>query len=709
MRFNRVELDPPLVRNKRRPWPPDTSGVNPVGNLAQTAALAVHITFGTGHVGTVGTTLSQTAPLNINVTFGTGALSQSLRQRYPLTVKVSFPSGALLSAERAFTMFIDGRDVSPFILRNSLQINNQLSQATTASFAMFDRSGAVPVPAVGQEVLVYHGTLRIFGGGVEQPVQTAYQALGAHLFSGSGGSAGASDVGGATSGGASGGVQCTDFSYLLTRRYVGKTYAINAFLAVVVQDIVDTYLAADGFSYDPSDGQPDIDMGPNLLFNWVTVQQAFNTISSNTGWEFTVDYYKVIRFYPAGSGTGPAPFSIVEDGQGNVPTVLAETLSLAYSRGQYRNRQGIRSPTQSSFLWQDIFSAAQPGPFPNSPQPPDGIRTDFITLYGILATPQVFVNGAPQVVISILDVATSGGAYDWYWIPQQGFPAPAPGVFQNQAHTPLSPTDVLTVNYSSQLSPIYWVQDNAQIAERAAIEGNTGIYEDVEDAPSTTDPAAIATYAQGLLDRYGKNGIPYTVNYSTDSDGLFAGMLQEIMLTNPAIALLAGLVIGVQIRDVDGVFLRYGVSVASNQYQGNWTQFFAALVTASQFPQPGNFVTYVWDIGQSVPGLTNPGTGTGTQPGIRVVGNAIELIQSFKFSLPNAVAGLNQITLLVNGSGVFSLQIEFVAGETGTKTAYVPSSSPLRVYAGDTFAVFVGGAGGVIDGVATLVTAIAVT
>lgn len=703
MRWNVVRLGDPKVKNKRRQWPPDTTGHNAPLVLSQAVTAKITISAFNGHVGVVGATVTQTATAKITISAFDGTLGYTLRQRYTAKITISAFPGALIKATNAVTLFIDGIDRTELMLDNTLNIVDTISQATTASFALWDKTGTVPAPAVGQEVLVYRHSVRIFGGGVEQPVQTAFQALSGHLYAGSAGGSSGGGVSSATGTG-SGGVQCTDFSYLLLRRYVGKYYAINAFLSNVVQDIVNTYLAADGFTFDDTDGDPNIDMGP-LLFNWVTVQQAFNTISSNTGWEFSVDYYKVIRFYPAGSGTGPAPFNVA-DNDGNL---LAETLNIEYYRGQYRNKQGIRSPTQSSFLWQDIFSVAMPGPFPNTPQAPDGIRTNFITLYGILGVPEVFVDGVPQIVISLLDVVGFPGPWDWYYIPQQGFPEPAPGVFQNPSHTPLSSAHVLTVNYSSQLSPIYWVQDNVQIAARAAIEGNTGVYEDMEDAPSTTDPGAIAAYAQGLLDRYGKNGIPYQISYTTDRDGLVAGMSQELTFANPPINLLAGLIISVQIRDVDGEFLRYGVTVASNQYQGNWTQFFAALVTASQFPQPGAFNNYTWTIGQSVPGVANPGSGTGTQPGQRIVTNAVELIQSFQFTNPNAVVGLNQITLLVNGSGVFSLQIEFESGVTGTKQVFVPRDTPLRIYAGDVLEIFVGGAGVVKDGIAKLTTSIAVT
>jgi hypothetical protein len=709
VRRNEIRLGP-SPRNKRRPFPVDLSG-GVVLTLTQTASLHIDYTFPSGTVA-VGQVITQTAALNIDYSFPSGTLTYVIRQRYPLNIDFSFPSGALLNATNSVSVFIDGVDRTELMLVNTLQIVQQLSQASTASFGMWDPTGnAAIVPAVGQEVVIYQKSTRIFGGSVEQPVQTAFQALPGHLFSGSGSSAAASGgqtgVGSATGGGvsasgSSGGVQCTDFSALLSRRYVGQYYASPAYMEDVVASIVDIYFAQDGFTCEFPYSDPGIDMGP-LLFNWVTGQAAFNTISSTVGWEFTVDYFKVIRFYPPGSGTGPAPFNIA-DNDGNT---FAESISIEYYRSLYRNRQGIMSPTQSSYLWTDTYTGSTPGPFPNAPQPLDGIRTEFETLYPYTGLPQVLVNGVPQSVDYLSNLFVT--------FPQWIGPS-APGdtsqtVSQNPSGTPLTSADTLEISYQSLgPAPIYWVQDDAQIAERAAVEGNSGIYEDVEQAPSTTDPTAIVAYAYGLLQRYGANGIPFQVSYATRVPGLFVGMIQNVVLSNPAVSMIGALISAITISDVDGQFLNYAVTVISANYQGNWTQFFAALVAASSLPQPGNFVTYQWTVGPSVPGVVNPGVTGGTQPGVRVVANAVELPMQFSVYLAQPANGETQFTLLVNGTGVSALQVTFENGQEGIQTAYAVIGDTLRVYAGAQLQVFLGGpTANVMDAVCTLVTAIAVT
>lgn len=717
MRKNEVRIGE-RVRNKRRPFPIDTSTILPIPpiTLTQTAALNLDLTFPSGTV-TLAQLLTQTAPLNIDFTFPSGTLSYQLTQLYPLAIDFTFPSGAVLaSSERSFQLFIDGVDRTKLIQLNTLQITNQISQASSANFELWDPTGTVPAPAVGQAVEIYHKNVLIFAGGIVQPNQTAFQGLAGHLFSGSGGgggSAGTTGVSKATGSKGSGGVQCSDWSYLLTRRYVGAYYPSPAYLTVVVEDIVQTYLAQDGYTVQFPYADPGIDMGP-LLLNWVTLQAAFNTISSATGWEFTVDYFKVIRFYPPGSGTGAAPFNIA-DNDGNS---FAESLSIEYFVAQYRNKQGVISPTQSTALWSDIFSATDPGPIASSPQPPDGVRRAFFTLYALQTAPYVYVNGIPQNVIPITDVASHPVGWQWYWINPQGTLGGGPGVFQNPSNPPLQSTDILEVDYASNLSPIYWVQNDAQIAARALIEGNSGVYEDVQQAPSTmTDPNAIKVYAAGLLARYGANGIPFQVSYSTLRDGLFAGMLQNINIANPPIALSSGgLISEVVISDVDGDFLNYDVTVLQALYQGDWTTFFAALIASASVAQPGNFVTYPWSIAPSTPGIATPGIGNGdyASPYINIVQNAVELLQSMTVTVPDAYADGTLDVILFGPGHVGLITCGFIAGQAGTVINYPAVDAPVRMYRGETLNVEVffnpGGAGVRITDIAVqVVTAVAVT
>lgn len=613
------------------------------------------------------------------VAFGATSLGLQLSLIYQLPSRVAFGESAIIP--RSFiTVFINGVDVlsqDVNLLVNTLQVTDALSQPTTASFSLWAPKANL-TPEVGQQVTIYVGPLRIFGGYIDQVFRTAYQAFPGSAFSGSASSSGSGGTGSATGSGSSGGggaVQCTDFSSLLSRRYVGLYFDGHgtpafSFLNDIVQYIVQTYLAADGFTYDDSDGDPGINLGPQI-FNWVTIQAAFNTLSSSTGWDWKVDQFQVIRFFPSASGTGVAAFNIAHN-DGNV---YAESLGVEFYRSKYRNRQGVASPSQQGQLWQDIFSVADPGPYPNFPQPPDGVRKTFLQLYGFTATPIVLVNGTPQIV-SQLTPSGFVPATGWQWyIVAPATNLPSYGLFQFGGSSPLGPSDTLIIEYQTPISPILWLENATQIADRAAIEDNTGVYEDVEQAPSVTDPAAIMAYCQGLLNRY-SNGIPFQVTYTSRNQlGLFTGQLQTIVNSNPPLN-FTGLIASVTWNDIDGQFMNVSATVLSGEYQGDFTQFFAALVAGAQLAQPANTSSYNWF-------FAGPTSTSVIVDETKIVNNAVESVLFVTATLPPgnpAPSGGVHLRILLDGTQV--LDVFVPGGSSGPITAY-PSPGTIKMFAGD--------------------------
>lgn len=605
--------------------------------------------------------------------------------------------GALLSS--TFALFIGGADKVAVLQVGSLNVSNPLSQSSTGSFELFDKTGVYHAQT-GQEVLMYHLGVRVYGGTIDEITETAFPGL-PGVYSQ---------------------ITLADFSNILDRRIINEFFAggVSAFtprLVDIVGRIVSVYLVDDGISYDATDstgGLPFVAIGPQTFFGQ-TPRQIFNTLSNLTGWDYSVDYFKVLRFFPRSTGRGNAPFNIA-DGDSHVLSDVAAahggstSISIRKFRGTYRNRQYVRSSSASSATWSDTFSVAHPGPFPNSPQPPDGIRFFFVTLYGIIATPSVTVNGVGQRVISFLDIGTApAGSWDWYWIPQQGAPNPSPGVGQNPSNPVLTSADTLVVNYATNIPPLISVDCNAQIVIRAAIEGNSGIYADIQDVPNITDPVALATYAQGLLDRYGcLDGIPSQVMYSTDTPGLFAGMLQTIQRTRPLIASSQRQISLVTFRDIDGAFLRYQITADSGRFQANdSSQFFAQLVSAAQLPQPANRMVYNWQIAPSYAGITNPGAGGGVQLQVRVITNPWEVFQYLVVSFNDTPTSDGTINIFENGNTTGSFV--YPKGQTSPMVFYYGSSN-TKFAAGTQLQVFLGGGfAGMKDGDVSLVTSVIVS
>lgn len=597
----------------------------------------------------------------------------------PSAEKVNSP--ALIPAlARPTSAFLAGVDVTDLMLINTLQITDPLSGPSTATAKLYDPAGSLH-PAVGQEFLVYRGTLRIFGGQVEESVESAYQATKGTISS----------------------LKLSDFSQILDRRVIGQYYTEGrgGNLEVTVSNIVTNFLSGDGITYNPIDGDPGVDLGIQL-FNWITVRQAFNQIAQKTGWDFRIDPYRVLRFFPKTTGTASAPFSISQN-DGNI---LTEQVTVRTYRGKYRNREFIIANTQGNPLWCETFSTAHPGLYPSSPQPPDGNRIFFTTFYSITKTPQVTVNGIAQRVVSIQDIATK--PYDWYWFPPDGF-----GVAQNQANPRLTSSDTLIVCYQTQLPPAVVVQDNAQILARQAIEGGSGIYDDVAQAQDILDPAGIAAYGQGLLTRFGSSGIPREVVYTTtpNKHGLAVGQLQQISLASPLIPSGLYLVATLVTKEVDKQFLQYVCTATTGANPGDWTAFFAALQRRSQLTIPSLTEKYVFQIAPSYAGITNPGAVGGLQGQPHIIRNAEELLQfvTVYFTSPPTGGDL-PVNVVLNGS--FALGITsptYPQSSTSPQTYYF--QQPQRAFAGDVLQVFIGDVGGPgkngKDGLFTVVSSVA--
>lgn len=593
----------------------------------------------------------------------------------PIT-PVSPPAG------KRFTLFINGVDRTSLMLVNTLSGTNPLSQVSTCNFALRDSTNTFH-PTVGMDVQIYSNTTKIFGGTIDESTETAYQAR--------------KDI--------RADVKCSDYSAILDRRIVGAFYT-GFSMSSIVADLVFKYLSGDGITYSVLDGDPGTTLG-DQLFNWVTARQAFNQLSAATGWDFNVDYNKVLRFFPKASALGSAPFNIA-DNDGNVLAVgesagTTESASIRVYRGNYRNRQYVRSSNLAGSLWQDTFSAAIPGPYPSNKQPTGGGRIFFVTLFQLEALPVVTLNGSAQRVIPLASVAgAAAGSYDYYYIPG-GYGVVA-------AVAPAAGT-TLIVNYQARISPVTVVVCAAEVAARGSAEGNSGYYDDVQDAPNITDPTAITNYATALLNRYGcTNGIPSQVMYATIKDGLFAGQLQTINLTQPLVNSATYLISNVTWKDVDKDHIEYQVTCDVGQYLGDsYTQFFAALVNRGQMPQPGTIQQYAQTIAPNGSG----GISGGFQfPWNFVCQNQVEVVQYLSVVCRVGPSTGNPfVQLVINTNGSIGLTIPKGTAGGVELRAYPTPGVPIVLHAGDYLQIQHSGDNdsAIADVMVTLVTSIAVT
>ncbi len=89
----------------------------------------------------------------------------------------------------------------------------------------------------------------------------------------------------------------------------------------------------------------------------------------------------------------------------------------------------------------------------------------------------------------------------------------------------------LSVEYQRLGGDVITVEDTAQVAIRAAIEGGTGKYQDEVDDSSNASARSGLLEAQGLLAQFGN--IPKQFTFSTFKPGISAGQYLTVLLTFP--------------------------------------------------------------------------------------------------------------------------------------------------------------------------------
>jgi prophage tail gpP-like protein len=137
-----------------------------------------------------------------------------------------------------------------------------------------------------------------------------------------------------------------------------------------------------------------------------------------------------------------------------------------------------------------------------------------------------------------------------------------------------------TVRYGADLALSVTVNDTAQQAARAAVEGGTGIYHAVEDADEILAAGEATALADALLRRFGK--IPQTVQFATRVRGLKAG--QTVTVTLPKHGIGTGsppgtdfLIDKVTLRDEGNQILRWDVTAVSGEHFADSMEFWRHL------------------------------------------------------------------------------------------------------------------------------------
>ena len=574
-------------------------------------------------------------------------------------------------------IFIGGQDVSKYLsyTANAFKITSQ----TIWRWQMLcdlEVGGGIPVyvPSLGASVFVLDYGRRIFAGCVSQIIidrrmWTATQTA-IHLTA-------------------------TDKSAICDRRIVtGVTYPAGNDVFVTISNIATNYLNGEGILLTgvPNDGTLGA-LESDLVCNFCTVTQAFDSIASQTGTVWWIDPQGVL-FFASLSNLAAAPFALSEI-----------TDNWRQAQGYY----GLTSTLTTLDYYNKLYAVSNlaivPGSQGAAPVTPGLTQTFTFTLNSpgiyqpqgfaagiILSTPagsitSLKVNGVTQTVVDF-------GAYSgqtpnppdllWFWAgPASGVPGaivtptilPSAGATIVVVYNPALSTSSSTAQYGTALTP---VDPHGDPLGRCG----SGVYEGVLQVQNITSLADLNAIAAAELARIG--GVPTIVDFETDFPGLQPGQLLDVDIPLSGITdsqLLITEVQGVFIPPTlaDGGSFRWQVKARNNLDPGNWAKWYERLVARTQNPLPvlqTETASFILPSGSSL----SSGQGFGNPYIVNQTGQLLTLLAA----AASPQTGQNLIlTVSVNGTPIASLTVPNGTAANQLVAYDVPAGRNIWLFARD--------------------------
>jgi len=324
----------------------------------------------------------------------------------------------------------------------------------------------------------------------------------------------------------------------------------------IVKDIIDSTLFADGITYTNqsiSDGRLIIE----AAYNTQRVNDILDDLARTNGFYWYIDVDKVLWFR-AMDLTNEAPFVITDDASNTADNfrLMMNTLKISSPRTQYRNRLYVRGYGITDEMT-DIFTA-------------DGVNTQFVCGFEIQDLLYLFVNGVPQSFE--VDSRTAVSEFMWKFGEAQ---------VRASKEKVLNDGDIITIIYRGRFPLVVSAEDSGEIAARAAIEGNSGVYESIEEKQDMYGFNQLQNYVNAKL--IAASRIPTVISYKTQQYGIHPAMVQQVTSTGDALNFSLDAVIDtVKIRlDVFGKPI-ITVSATAGTTLDRWWDWFKSVKLAAE-------------------------------------------------------------------------------------------------------------------------------
>jgi len=436
-------------------------------------------------------------------------------------------------------VYIDGTDRSEYLKAGGgFSWSDELSKRSTCKCRLVVE-GPTPYyrPLVGETFEAYINSTLVFGGSIHSIKEREPQKGNGVIYD----------------------LEPVNYNYILDRFVVFRKYeGLKA--GDIVKDIIDRFIPDDeGITY--TGVQDGFSLG-KVVFGYRKASDCIKELADIVGFAWYVDENKDLQFFDR--TTFSAPFSLADN------SYNYRNLRITRTRTQYRNKQYIRAGFDTTDSQTEQFAG-------------DGKRKSFEVVYPVAGSPEpapvitLDTGGGPAAQTVGIRGIDDDTAFDWYYRAQDKT------ISQKPTGTAISSTDTLSVTYRGLFPIIVLRNNNAEIVARQAIEGGSGIYENVVDDNSIESSDFAEEKADGLLDLLG-DGVPTNIEYETDDAGLRAGQLQGIDLPTRGTDLdeKTYLIESVKTVDIDGKLLRYKVKAVSGDHVGSWAEFYKKLFDAGR-------------------------------------------------------------------------------------------------------------------------------
>lgn len=416
---------------------------------------------------------------------------------------------------------INGIDRTEYILMGSLSISDEITNKTnTCSFNTYDLDGTwVPSPSDVVKVYDPSGDL-IFAGTIVNASETRIGINpddGEELLRYS--------------------VQCQDYTKILQRKLIVETYA-NKTCKTIIQEMMTKYFPTENISLDLVEDGPTIE---NITFNYAPADQAISLLAQNAGFQWSLDYNKILHFFDQANST--VKYTITDSSDNWTQ------LKINPDTSQLRNRVYIRGGIYYSDPYLQSIVA-------------DGEQEEFILAY----TPDSnnFYVTADSVSKTVgLDGIDTAEDFDFLLTRKEKALKMGKSAWA-AANTPLAVDTIIDVTYNYEIPILSVQEDSDSILAMKTIEGGDGVYEYVVNDENIVSISAARLRAAAELRDYANPVIKGSV-VSYETHGIKSGDLMNINLTRRGLD-SSYLIQNVKIKQLTSDTLQYTISFSGKLY-----------------------------------------------------------------------------------------------------------------------------------------------